>query len=1270
MTDAADRAGTILIVNGDPADALFLERLLYENRYEVRSEEGYALALRAARSQPPDAILLDLVLSGDGGRTACQQLKSWEETRAVPILAFGLPEGGDRSLSEIFRAGATDYLAKPLQSEDVLARLELRLREARLRKLEGAGAISSQGNGNAPSQDGARLQRILHVMEAGKISCWEADCQTLRVSGSGRVDANGWQWFAWEMSLKHAIARFHPDDWQRARKEIRLAIERLGQGSGAGEFQIEHRQSSFAGRPFWILSKGKAIAGEGGRVDRIVGVSIDISDRKRAELAVRERETQLRLAIEATSDAIWDWDLQNDTVYRSERFMQLLGIHTRNKDALDNFYKRVHPDDLERLDRALHDCLENDCAYEVEMRLQRDDGSYGWFADRGKLLRDEAGKPTRLVGSLSEIGDRKAAEKAMRASEAAYRNLFENNPYPMLVHDAETLEFLAANEAAVRQYGYAREELLAKTARDLRAPEDVPAFERTLASPEAGLERVPGVWRHRRKDGSTVWVEVTTHKIKFDGRPARIVLAYDVTDRERAQEALRQSEERLRSVAANLPVAIYTLARKRSGDFVLEYISEACRELFEVEPADAIADVSLWLDRIHPEDRTGYNAAVETSQKNLTPFSRESRQLLPSGKMRWILYNARPEKRSNGDMVWHGIALDVTRRKQAEEDLRRSQENLARAEQLAGLGNWEYDPAANTSNFSAELCRIFGFDAEQHPSFGDLLARIHPADRDRVRAVVRQADTTVASDEFDCRVLQSDDAERHVAGRVARAPTSRGERLLGTFLDITDRKHIEAELRRAKEAAESASRAKSAFLANMSHELRSPLNAILGFAQLLDGNDNLTAEQQEHLHIIQRNGEHLLGLINDILDLSKIEAGHASYNEVAFDLPQLLAELREMFYLRARRRDLQLDMSLAPDLPRYVRSDRVKLRQILINLLSNAVKFTPSGGVLLTANRTSPAVSNRLQFDVLDTGVGIAAEELDKLFDPFMQTTSGVRSQQGTGLGLAISQRYARLLGGEIRVRSQVGSGSTFSLELPVTLAEAIGSGPETGDRRPVSLAPNQPCYRILVVDDVADNRKLLVQVLVSLGFAVREARDGREAIECWASWHPHLICMDLLMPDIDGYEAARQIRAREQGPPIPILALTACAFDEQKAEAIVSGCSDVISKPLQISVVLEAIAQHLSVRFCYENESAGLAGSEGDRMADREDLDASIAAMPVEWRQNLAEAALTLDDRAIQNLLKSVPPDGSALVARLSEYARNFAYDRIYELVREEKEV
>jgi signal transduction histidine kinase/DNA-binding response OmpR family regulator len=483
------------------------------------------------------------------------------------------------------------------------------------------------------------------------------------------------------------------------------------------------------------------------------------------------------------------------------------------------------------------------------------------------------------------------------------------------------------------------------------------------------------------------------------------------------------------------------------------------------------------------------------------------------------------------------------------------------------------------------------------------------------------------------------------------------------------------ELKVAKEAADAANRAKSEFLANMSHELRTPLNAILGFAQLMQQDQSLNPEHKRYIDIINSSGEHLLSLINDVLEMSKIEAGRTTLCETEFDLYKLLSSLAAMLQLKAQSKNLNLIFDYGDRLPHYIKTDENKLRQVLINLLGNAIKFTEQGSVTLRIRREEKLEENNnaitnLWFEVEDTGPGIEPEEISNLFQAFQQTRAGQTAKEGTGLGLKISQKFVELMGGDIIVSSTLGKGSCFRFNIKVGLAQANPSIDLFNFDDVIGIAPGQN-YRILIVEDNATNRLLLSQILQNLGLEVQEAENGQIAIALWEQWQPDLIFMDMQMPVLDGYAATKQIRIREKKlppgqrlQPTKIIALTASAFSEQRRDTLAAGCDDFISKPFHRTEILEILSQHLQIEYLHQTNSSTENSSHPGNQEREFVLDnQAFKIMPSTWITKLNFAAAQGNDLKCLDLVAEIPIDQKSLITALTSLIENYQFDQIMTL-------
>lgn len=491
-------------------------------------------------------------------------------------------------------------------------------------------------------------------------------------------------------------------------------------------------------------------------------------------------------------------------------------------------------------------------------------------------------------------------------------------------------------------------------------------------------------------------------------------------------------------------------------------------------------------------------------------------------------------------------------------------------------------------------------------------------------------------------------------------------RWFGIQQDITERKNDQEKLIIARNQADIANKAKSDFLANMSHEIRTPMNAILGFAQILERDASLSPQQREHIQTINRSGKNLLHIINDILDISKIESGRIKNRPEDFNLHELLDDLEVLFYARTASKGLALTFSRHDQLPDYIRADQGMLRQILINLLANAVKFTEKGYISLHAETISASSQdhssgdNLLSISIEDTGVGIPPEDINYLFEPFFQSSEGTKAG-GTGLGLSISSQFSRIMQGNLEARSQPGKGSIFTVKIPFTPARNVIPKNPKKLQQAVNIKSHFTARRILVVDDQKDNRALLSNLLAPLGFLIQEAENGSTALEIFKKWQPHAILMDMRMPVMDGYEAVKTIRSHPKGREVYIMALTASAFECSRDEILRTGVNEYVRKPFNPDELISILGEALKIEYQYvQVEPESHENKNGSSQSDS----LSPEKWPLETVQQMQEAVEFGDIAEIKALISRIEPVDPAGANRLNRLADTFDYQAMQQIL------
>ncbi|MDG4595345.1 MAG: ATP-binding protein [Candidatus Contendobacter sp.] len=496
---------------------------------------------------------------------------------------------------------------------------------------------------------------------------------------------------------------------------------------------------------------------------------------------------------------------------------------------------------------------------------------------------------------------------------------------------------------------------------------------------------------------------------------------------------------------------------------------------------------------------------------------------------------------------------------------------------------YDYDLASGRIDWAGPIAQVTGYTPEEF-ALGGIQGweeRIHPGDRARALRTLRQARAESGKYQTEYGFRRADGGYVYMEdeGVFLTDPAGRPRRMLGAMKDISERKRAEQALREAKEEADKANRAKSRFLADISHELRTPLNAILGYAQILLRDAALTGRARDGIAIIQQSGDHLLGLINDILDLAKIESDKLEIHIQPFDLREFLQGIAGAFAVRAKQKNLHFRMDADSHLPVQVQGDERKLRQILFNLIGNAIKFTDAGEVAFAIDRDG----ERIRFVVADTGRGIRTEDLDQLFQPFRRMDDHDQATEGAGLGLVISRRLVELLGGALSVESVFGQGSRFWFALSLPAVDA----PERAPNMPVALVVGYrgPRRRALIADDKRENRAVLVDMLAPLGFEIAEAGNGQEALDVAARFQPHVVLMDMRMPVLDGLEATRRLRQSETLRDVIVIAVSASAYGHHREQYLAAGADDFLSKPFRQEELLELLRARLGLELVYASD-------------------------------------------------------------------------------------
>lgn len=905
---------------------------------------------------------------------------------------------------------------------------------------------------------------------------------------------------------------------------------------------------------------------------------------------LKETQEMFQLLVEASSQIVWITNPEGFVTEDSPTWRVFTG-QTVDQWLGHGWLDAIHPDDRDATMTQWQKVVRSGDPLSLQYRLKHTSGRYRWMHVNAVAQRNHDGSVKRWIGMNIDMDDQKSTQQSLLESKNQLAEAKERLELSLEVSGVATWNWnmetdgVISNPVLNRMFGFDPEEILTVGKFIKQMDESVQA--RVSAAIDDAVKN-GGTYDQeypiRLRNGAVRHIRAVGKILNADSaRPQHFFgVVLDVTERKLRELETAEREAHLRRVINNQLGLVGVVDR----DGILLEIDDRSLEIAQTRRDQVIGkpfvEAPWWT--YDPSVAAGMCKAMarafagEVVRYDVSLFAHGDDGVL-------IDFMIAPVKNDEGEVEYLiPSGVDIRERSQAERTLKETSRRMEMALRAGGMAAWEWTP--KKSFWTPRLFEVLGISPAQEPNPGLFFSLVHPKDLERLKLNWQAA--VDGRDAFECefRIIRPDGKIRWLTGmgEVTRDKAGKVVRMHGVNWDCTREHDQAAALRESERRAQAANAAKSEFLANMSHEIRTPMTAILGYAELLSEFVQAN-EAKEYLQTICRNGDYLLEIINDILDLSKIEAGKFEVEEERFDPARVIEDVRSIMDVRARENRLELTVEYDGKLPPVIQSDAKRIKQILINLVGNAIKFTREGRIRIRVWFEQPTY--QLHFDIIDTGIGMSQTQLDRLFKPFTQGDSSVtRHFGGTGLGLAISKRLAEMLGGEIAVSSTKSVGSTFAVSIATGkipgdyLVEATEQE-TTNETRSESQEPVQLACHVLVVDDRRDIRFLTKRILTTVGATVAECEDGQLAVDhikrCLKTGDlPALIMLDMQMPNLDGYQTAR--RLRKLGYTGPIIALTADAMQGDMNECLRAGCNDYLSKPIQTTAMLQKIAEMLNI--------------------------------------------------------------------------------------------